>query len=636
MNDRWELKKNEIIWKVKQGAHIDNMEMAGKKIAVVVYYGTNEDGTLSLKKRVFYPMLRTIPNNTHASLAHEYQEDEYLHFGINGNDVKEYVNEVRIRGLITVSTRDAERKIKITRTLFPSTDRMAFIEHTVVTNTSGEAYTLKTNDLNKVFYDRGTKGVYVLEIETKGESELKLDKGESACFDTFYKARLLLDESEELNGIDELQKRKDFIKRIFDESLVFESDDPVLNCEFNYSKLRICESIFDTMNGPMHGPGGQAYYAAIWANDEAEYAAPFFGFAGYDYADKATINVMDLYRPFMHPELHHIPSSIIAEGLDIWENAGDEGDASMYLYGMTRFLLQKGDKKLAEKYFDTIDWCVRFAASKETENHVIASDSDELENRLSSGNANLLNASLTYGGLVCGYYLAKDLGYEDKAKEYSEFAARLRKGIEDFFGADLAGYHTYKYCDEGDELRSYMCAPLTVGIYDRKEGVVNAMLDKLWTENGLLSSENDKMFWDRSTLYALRGIFASGFCDRGYKYLDQYNHQRLLGDHVPYPIEAWPEGNKRHLSAEGGLFCRVMIEGMMGINPTGLNSFTVTPNVPARLGKISLRKIKAFGGCFDITIDRAGKKYEITVTNADGITQVFTDVPLDGTIDVTL
>jgi hypothetical protein len=28
----------------------------------------------------------------------------------------------------------------------------------------------------------------------------------------------------------------------------------------------------------MHGPGGESYYAAIWANDQAEYASPFFPF----------------------------------------------------------------------------------------------------------------------------------------------------------------------------------------------------------------------------------------------------------------------------------------------------------------------------------------------------------------------
>lgn len=44
---------------------------------------------------------------------------------------------------------------------------------------------------------------------------------------------------------------------------------------FRFSKIRTAESIFDTASGPLHSPGGGAYYAAIWTNDQIEYAAPF-------------------------------------------------------------------------------------------------------------------------------------------------------------------------------------------------------------------------------------------------------------------------------------------------------------------------------------------------------------------------
>lgn len=66
-------------------------------------------------------------------------------------------------------------------------------------------------------------------------------------------------------------------------------------------------------------------------------------------------------------------------------------------------------------------------------------------------------------------------------------------------------------------------------------------------------------------------------------YLRFYSSQRLLGEHVPYAIEAWPEGNQRHLSAESGLYCRIITEGMFGIRPTGLNSFVLLPPA-ARVG----------------------------------------------------
>ena len=62
------------------------------------------------------------------------------------------------------------------------------------------------------------------------------------------------------------------------ENLILESPDEVVNRMFAFSKLRASESIYETAGGPMHGPGGESYYAAIWANDQAEYVNPFFPF----------------------------------------------------------------------------------------------------------------------------------------------------------------------------------------------------------------------------------------------------------------------------------------------------------------------------------------------------------------------
>lgn len=65
----------------------------------------------------------------------------------------------------------------------------------------------------------------------------------------------------------------------------------------------------------MHGPGGEAYYAAIWANDQAEYIGPFFPYLGYDYGNKASINAYRHFARFMIPDYNPIPSSIIAKAL---------------------------------------------------------------------------------------------------------------------------------------------------------------------------------------------------------------------------------------------------------------------------------------------------------------------------------
>ncbi|MDD4010079.1 MAG: hypothetical protein PHQ67_09770, partial [Fermentimonas sp.] len=78
-------------------------------------------------------------------------------------------------------------------------------------------------------------------------------------------------------------------------------------------------------------------------------------------------------------------------------------------------------------------------------------------------------------------------------------------------------------------------------------------------------------------------------------------------------IEAWPEGNQRHLSAESGLYCRIITEGLFGIRPMGLNSFTLKPSLPEEWDKMSLKKIRAFGNNFDLDIIRKGQKIKISV-----------------------
>jgi cellobiose phosphorylase len=108
---------------------------------------------------------------------------------------------------------------------------------------------------------------------------------------------------------------------------------------------------------------------------------------------------------------------------------------------------------------------------------------------------------------------------------------------------------------------------------------------------------------------------AAGETNKALDFLHYYSERRLLGDHVPYPVEAYPEGNQRHLSAESGLYCRVFTEGLFGIRPMGLNSFTSTPRLPKLWNTMSLRKIHAFGQNFDIAIKRVGDKIKVTVSD---------------------
>lgn len=183
-------------------------------------------------------------------------------------------------------------------------------------------------------------------------------------------------------------------------------------------------------------------------------------------------------------------------------------------------------------------------------------------------------------------------------------------------------------------LRAWICLPLTVGILDRKEGTINALFSpRLWTPDGLATQAGKETFWDRSTLYALRGVFEAGETEKAMNYLKYYSNRRLLGEHVPYPVEAYPEGNQRHLSAESGLYCRIYTEGVFGMRPVGFGSFNCTPRMPKEWNKMALKNIHSFGKVFDLTIERVGgNKLNISVkegantkkyTIKDGATQLI-------------
>ena len=110
-------------------------------------------------------------------------------------------------------------------------------------------------------------------------------------------------------------------------------------------------------------------------------------------------------------------------------------------------------------------------------------------------------------------------------------------------------------------------------------------------------------------------MLAAGETQRAIPFLSYYSKRRLLGEHVPYPVEAWPEGNQRHLAAESALYCRVYTEGLFGIRPSGLRAFTLTPRLPAGWPEMRLKSVRAFGRSFDISVRRVGEKQAVEVSS---------------------
>ena len=621
---RWHLNQDGgISWEVKSGdnAHSDHIEMSGLKVSTVVRYGVDDEGKFLLNRGMVWPMLRTIPNDTHASLMRKLGWNPLENVLINNAQIKEQVRRVSLDGTMEVESDLSTRQgvVGLTRILFPSTNQPMFCEKYVLENKGNKAVTVEINQVKNVMMtaaEKGVNGSYRIIQALNGAAYTSLQPGQSVSFYA-YTVGYEQGEPEVTPDIEsELRKRQAFIQELWGK-LVLNTPDPVINTMFAFAKIRGAESIYDTACGLLHGPGGESYYAAIWANDQAEYINPFFPFLGYDKGNQSALNAYLQFARFMNDAYKPLPSSIIAEGTDVWGGAGDRGDAAMIAYGASRYALERGSKEEAEQLWPLIEWCLEYCHRKVNTDGVVASDSDELEGRFPAGDANLCTSSLYYDALNSAVYLGKELKKEGKLlKQYASQAKSLKANIEKYFGAEVEGFQTYQYYKGNDVLRSWICIHLTVNIFDRKEETVRALFSPhLWTENGLLTQAGSETFWDRSTLYALRGVYACGETEKATEYLKFYSGQRLLGEHVPYAIEAWPEGNQRHLSAESGLYCRIITEGMFGIRPTGFKSFVLTPRLPAEWNQMSLHKIQAFGSSFDVEIQRAGEKLQVTVLN---------------------
>lgn len=629
---RWQIDGGAIRWQVRD-SHRDQLEMSGRQVSAVIDYGSQADGTLLLSRTVVWPMLRTIPDDTHASLIRKFGQEATPAIDIDGQPAApERLRQVRFDGALTLQSELAPGLV-LTRTLTPSPDEPALVERLELAN-HGKAprrYRFAALERSETTpSERGTHGAYVVEVRAPAREGV-LAPGARVHVDVITSGRLQ-NEMVYVDGGEALQARARKVAQ-WRSNLVLETPEPVLDAMFAFSKVRAAESVFATRGGLLHGPGGTRYYAAIWANDQAEYVNPFFPYLGDRAAVQSALTSFGLFARYMNADYKPIPSSIIAEGRGIWNGAGDRGDCAMISYGASQFALAQGDSGTARQLLPLIDWCLEFTRRKRDAQGIVHSDSDELEGRFPAGKANLSTNVLAYGGLQGAARLVASLGDSQRAGELLQEAQQQRGAIERYFGARMGGYDTYRYYDGNEKLRAWIALPLALGINERQHGTVDALLSpQLWTENGILTEAGDKTFWDRATLYALRGLLKAGELERTMPYLRYYSSRRLLGDHVPYAVEAWPEGQQRHLSAESGLYARVVTEGLFGIEAASLRSFTIAPRLPKGWPRMALRHVRAFGAGeqgagIDIVTTRTARGQRVLV-RLDG--KVLLDQAWDG------
>lgn len=625
--DRWELDPSGGIRtdlaKLTRGAeHADHMEMGGRSVNAIVKWKVSATGEVSLDRVVRWPMLREKKDDTHAAMYRNLLSKDDPAIRVDGSAYAgAKATKFRIHGMLSWS--EQTEKVSVTRTIFPSVSMPCLLEKWEIVNRSAKPIEIELpiapseELLPREWF---AWSAHYVRRQWIGEGRRRLASGEKMVTGMAFSAReedqppIYPDIEAEWSG------RSTFISRQ-ENALALKTGNAVIDQLFAFSKLRASENVLSTRGGLMHAPGGfNRYLAALWCNDQNEYVSPFFPFLGDEAGNESARNAYQWFAKYMNPEFKPIPSSIVAEGRGIWDGAGDRGDAAMTAYGASRWALATGDKTLAKEVWPFIEWCLEYCERKKTADGVIASDSDELEGRFSSGKTNLATSSLTYDALVSAAYLAEALGEPtSKMETYKKRSAELRGAIERVFGAKVQGFETYRYHDGLDKLRAWICIPLVMDIDERAEGTVDALFSpRLWTKDGLLTAEGSTTYWDRATLYALRGVFRAGSPNKAAEYLDRFSRRRLLGDHVPYCQEAYPEQNQSHLSAESGLFCRIVTEGICGIRPTGFDSFTATPSLPDGWPKLKLDRIHAFGRVWSYEAVRKQNGIELVIRTGDG------------------
>lgn len=593
-NSHWNILDNECgIYSINFNNHKDDVEMSGEKVSGIVGYSVT-DNQLSLNLELIYPMLRIPPNKTCDSYKVK----------INGSSIcfYEIFERVEFDGVLTLYSKTND--LNITRRFYPSTKLPIFYEEIEITNINENTIKLDYEPSMIIDKREGIKKIICQRLINQSVTEVKSKENIKLIF--AYVAHYIDEEVEiEKNA---LIKRKVRVNELF-ELCKLETDNPILNVMFKFAKLRAGESVFNTQNGLIHSPGGGNYYAAIWCNDECEYATPWFAFNKDDILQTSVKNSMKWYFPYFNDLLKPIPSSIISEGIDYWNGAGDRGDASMFLYGNTRYFLTTNEKP-NDLEFNALKWCSQYIESKINNLGIVESDSDELENRLSSGEANLNTNSISYKAFKNYSVLLERMGLDKEAKYYDKLADNLKENIIKFFSANIRGYETYRYHEGCDEIRAWNALPLYMGISHNVSGTVDSIEDNLWTDGSLRSTEGEKILWDRSSLYYISALFKSWYTYLGYTKLFEYSKTRLLGDRVPYAVEAYPEYNMRHLSGESALYCRIITDGILGIEFT-VDGFTITP----KMGPLKYFKLENFY-C-------NGKEYTILIQ--DGFVKISTE-----------
>lgn len=500
--------------------------------------------------------------------------------------------------------------VVVTRTLYPSMTQALVLEEWQVKNTHSQPVSMM------VVLGRKTQSVDEMNDmvwSCPGVKKVSVKPGESISFSSSVQVCETAKPIRAINVATERAARLAVTEAAWHGAGRLETPEPALNEAFALQKYHVLENPIETFEGVITHNGSLMYSPGIWANDPVEYSSPIFPFFGDAALNRASMSMYRVWQNYCQKKgITPFPGAFWQETLQLGQE--ERGDDAMVLYGLSKFLLFQGDRAAAEELWPLIEYSAASILRHTATNGVIASETDEMEGRYPTGKANLSTSSLAYGGYRQAARLARALG-KPVAAEFDTRADTLRSAIESYFGAVVEGFNTYRYYDGNITLRGWILLPLAMGITDRQEPTVAALIsDKLWPNRkdgaDILAESTRPTEWGRETYYALRVLFKAGHTEEALDLTRRVVKAQIFGKNGPYPDE-----DAIDMLCPGSLYLRVFTEGAFGIVPTSFNSFECTPWLPKAWPQMALRDIRIFGRPWDLVVEREGDGQKITVSS---------------------
>lgn len=524
---------------------------------------------------------------------------------------------VTFDGMLTF-TYPENKGIRISRTIYPSNTNALVIEEWLIQNQSDKKVKMSVSATRQVQY---TDEEIVVVRTCTGTVPVSVEPGNTLSFTVSIQSRVISAPDLLPDIAKEHQARVDLAKWAWQGPGRLETPDPALDLAYALQKFHILECPAETWKGIITHNGSLRYSPGIWANDPVEYSSPVFPFFGNDQLNNASLNMYRIWMDYCRENgIRPFPGSFEHAALKLVQQ--ERGDDAMVLCGLSKFLLFLGDPKAAAEMWPLIEFSAQSVQGHLTKDGIIASETDEMEGRYPTGDANLSTSSLAYAGYRQAANLARDLGKKSVEIDFNKRADALRKAIEAYFGAEIDGFKTYRYFKENTTLRGWILLPIAMGISDRQEGTIAALLsDKLWPRRlegaDILAESNVPTEWARETYYALRVLFKAGRTEEALDQTRRVVKTQVFGEMGPYPDE-----DAIDMLCPGSLYPRVFTEGMFGIVPVGLKSFTCTPWLPREWPRMALRDLRTFGQAWDLVVERDGLNQKITISSGGKI--IFT------------